>query len=100
MKIGYVTTYDSNDKSHWAGLGHAIRESLRVQGLSVTPLGPLRRRFGIVGRAKGRFYRQFLNRTYEFDRESLPGWDYASQLSAKLKTGDYDLVFSPSTIPI
>lgn len=100
MKIAYVTTYDSNDRSQWSGLGHAIMESLRVQGLNVTPLGPLRRRFGFVGRVKGRFYRQFLNRSYEFDREALAGWDYASQLSEKLNADDYDLVFSPGTIPI
>ena len=100
MRIAFVTSYDPTDRLQWSGLGYAIMESLRAQGLDVTPIGPLRRRFQLVGRVKGRLYKHLFGRSYDFDREALVGRDYAQQVSAKLNLGDFDVVFSPGSIPI
>ena len=100
MRLAYVTTYDATDRLQWSGLGSAIMESLRTQGIDVTPIGPLREHFHLLGRVKRRLYGQFLGCTYAFEREALVGWDYAWQVSAKLGRGNYDVVFSPGTIPI
>ncbi len=100
MRLAYVTTYDATDRLQWSGSGNAIMESLRSQGIDVTPIGPLHQHFSWLGRIKSRLYRQFFGRSYAFEREALVGWDYAWQVSAKLRRGNYDLVFSPGTIPV
>lgn len=100
MRLAYVTTYDAADRLQWSGLGSAILDSLESQGIDVIPIGPLRQRFSLIGRAKRRFYGQFLGQRYEFERGALVGLDYAWQVSARLRTGNFDVVFSPSTIPV
>ena len=95
-----MTTYDAADRLQWSGLGSAILESLRTQGIDITPIGPLRQRFRWIGRVKRRLYGQFLGQTYDFEREALAGWDYAQQVSAQLSGGNFDVVLSPGTIPI
>jgi glycosyltransferase involved in cell wall biosynthesis len=100
VRIAYVTTYDANDRLQWSGLGNAILESLRAQGIDVTSIGPLRQRFRWIGRVKRRLYGQFLGQIYDFEREALVAWDYAQQVSAQLSQGNFDVVFSPGTIPI
>jgi glycosyltransferase involved in cell wall biosynthesis len=72
MRIAYITTYDPNDRRQWSGSGHAILQSLRLQGFDVVPLGPMRNRLAWLGRQKGRFYYRLLGQSYEFDREG-PG---------------------------
>ena len=84
MRIAYITTYDPNDRRQWSGSGHAILQSLRLQGFDVVPLGPMRNRLAWLGRQKGRFYYRLLGQSYEFDREALAAWDYALQIKGRL----------------
>jgi len=100
MRLAYVTTYDATDRRQWSGLGSAILESLRAQGVDVTPIGPLRQHFRWIGRVKRRRYGQFLGQTDDVEREALAGWDYARQVSAQLSGGDFDVVFSPGTTDV
>jgi hypothetical protein len=95
MRIAYITTYDPNDRRQWSGSGHAILQSLRLQGFDVVPLGPMRNRLAWVGRQKGRFYYRLLGQSYEFDREALAAWDYALQIKRRLAREPFEIVFSP-----
>jgi glycosyltransferase involved in cell wall biosynthesis len=100
MRIAYVTAYDPNNRSNWSGLGHAIMNSLKAQGIDVTCLGPLANNFCRIGNAKARIYRHLLHRSYGFERSTILGRDYAWQVRRHLRKSAYDIVFSPSTIPI
>ena len=100
MRIAYVTAYDANDRLNWSGLGYAIFHSLRAQGLDVTTIGPLANHFFQIGRTKHLLYRRLLGRSYDFERSAILGYDYARQVKKQLEKGVYDIVFSPSTIPI
>jgi glycosyltransferase involved in cell wall biosynthesis len=95
MRIAYITTYDANDRTPWSGLGHAILQSLRLQGFDVVPLGPMRNRLAWLGRQKGRFYYRLMGQSYEFEREALAAWDYALQIKRRLAREPFDIVFSP-----
>jgi glycosyltransferase involved in cell wall biosynthesis len=100
LRVAYVTTYDANDRAHWSGLGHAIMGALRMSGLEVTPLGPLRTNFKAIGRLKKGLYGRVLGRSYEFEREPIVARGYAKQVLTKLNQCKCDVVFSPGAIPI
>jgi glycosyltransferase involved in cell wall biosynthesis len=100
MKIAYVTTYNAGERYYWSGSGQAIMECLRKQSIEVVPFGPLRTHHRWLGRIKGVFYSRLFHRSYDFEREALPAYGYASQVERKLKASRYDVVFSPGTIPI
>jgi glycosyltransferase involved in cell wall biosynthesis len=95
LRIAYVTLYDPNDRQQWSGLGHAIMLSLKEEGLQVTPFGPLPSRLNLIKSIAERVHAVVSRGYYEFQRERIVGWDYASQVSAKLAAGDFDVVFSP-----
>jgi glycosyltransferase involved in cell wall biosynthesis len=99
VRIAYVTSYDPNDRLNWSGLGYAIMDCLKMQGFDVVPIGPLADNFQQVGHVKQSIYRR-LNRSYDFQRSAIVGYDYAWQVKRQLKKSTYDLVFSPGTIPI
>jgi glycosyltransferase involved in cell wall biosynthesis len=95
LRLAYVTLYDPNDRYEWSGLGHAIMQSLRAEGLQVTPLGPLRSRLNPIKRIAERVHAILSRGYYEFQREHIVALDYAWQVSAKLAAGNFDAVFSP-----
>lgn len=99
MRIAYITTYDSEDRSQWSGLGYAIMQALSAQGLDVEPIGPLRRLLPRAGRLVGRAYRA-VDRAFEYDREAVVCRYYARQVEAALRSTSFDVVFSPGAIPI
>lgn len=99
MRVAYVTSYDPNDRGNWSGLGYAIMHALKRQGLDVVSIGPLANNFEQIGRIKERLYSRF-NRSYDFQRSAILGHDYARQVKWQLRKCAYDIVFSPSTIPI
>jgi glycosyltransferase involved in cell wall biosynthesis len=95
MKLAYVTLYDPNDTSHWSGLGHAILHALRDQGAEVVPLGPLTSRLGAVKLVAERIAALRTDKYYEFERERIVAWDYAQQVSRKLRGQSFDAVICP-----
>src|SRR5258706_6713216 len=100
MRIGYVTTYDANDRGNWSGLGHSIMQSLIDQGIEVEALGPLITKRSNVARFKSRFYRQVLHQHYEYERNSRLCRNYARQIIEKLNRQAFDIILSPGSIPV
>jgi transposase InsO family protein len=88
MRIAYITTYDANDRRQWSGLGHAILQSLRLQGFDVVPLGPMRNGLAWLGRQKGRFYYRLPHGAICSMSRSGNVWDNAAMESffSSLKT--------------
>jgi glycosyltransferase involved in cell wall biosynthesis len=100
MRVAYVTSYHPNDRRQWSGLGYAIMNCLVSQGIDVTPIGPLKNNFHLIGDMKRQVYSRLFDLSYDFRRSGVLARDYARQVQKHLKRGFYDAVFSPSTIPI
>ncbi|MFO8047552.1 MAG: group 1 glycosyl transferase, partial [Desulfosudaceae bacterium] len=100
MKIAYVTTYDSSDMHAWSGLGRYIFQSLADTGLQMLRIGGLAEKDAFRFRLKKHMYARIFSRVYLKDREPAVMKAYAAQVEEALRTIEYDLVFSPGTIPI
>jgi glycosyltransferase involved in cell wall biosynthesis len=102
MKIAYVTTYESSDVHAWSGLGSYILRALQDVGFQTESIGNLReRKISLwLSRLKRAYYTKLLSRTYLRDREPTILIDYSTQVEKLLASIQYDIVFSPGTIPI
>lgn len=100
MKLGYVTSYDSNDIGKFSGLGYFIYQSLAAQNLDITSIGGLTEKYHYLVALKDRFYNHFSTKRYFRDREIFVAKDYARQVLTKLSDVKVDVIFSPGTIPV
>jgi glycosyltransferase involved in cell wall biosynthesis len=99
MRMAYATTYDATDVHAWSGLGYHIARCLELGGISVDRLGPLSRKRQPLARAR-QLEAKLRGGSYELDRDPAVARAYAAQVERKLRSTDYDMVFSPGTIPI
>ena len=100
MRLAYVTTYKASNIGAWSGLGYFILRALQHSDFQTECIGPLKERYFLYTMAKTLFYRKVLSKRYSRDREPIQLIDYANQVQKHLKLINYDLVFSPGTIPI
>jgi len=102
MRIAYVTTYNPMDIHQWSGLGYHIRQLLLDQQLEVISIGDLsvKKLDYIRAGAKKLYYQKIKKQNYLWDRDPLILENYASQVERNLAGKQYDLIFSPGTIPI
>jgi len=106
MKIAYVTTYDPRDVLNWSGTGHFIFNCLQEQGFQVEPIGPLPpyrafRRHWL--RAKHFWFNRICRQKfgqYSPERDHGAAKFIAQSAMAKLAGRQFDLIFSPGTIPL
>jgi glycosyltransferase involved in cell wall biosynthesis len=102
MKIAYVTTYDSSDIHAWSGLGSYILHSLQDAGIQTESIGNFKE--GNIGalqsKLKRKYYSKLRSKQYLSDREPKVLKYYATQLEKRIVSLDFDIVFSPGTIPI
>lgn len=99
-KIAYVTTYDPYDRNAWSGSGYNILKTLKESGLKVGVIGNLDDKFPILFKIKKFIYSIILAKNYLRDREPLNLKNYAKQVEQSLKSKDFDIIFSPGTVPI
>jgi glycosyltransferase involved in cell wall biosynthesis len=100
MKIAYVSTYDSDDIHNWSGTGYYIKNTLKQQGFEVITIGSLNEKMVLFFKAKSFYYKKILKKNYLRDREPFLLKYYSKQVEQSLLNCDYDIVFSPGTIPI
>jgi glycosyltransferase involved in cell wall biosynthesis len=102
MKIAYVTTYDSSDIHIWSGLGNYILRALQDAGFQTMSIGNLRAGniWVLLSYLKKAYYTLLLSKTYFRDREPTILMDYSTHAKKSLSSIQYDIVFSPSTLPI
>lgn len=102
MKAAYITTYDASNIHAWSGLGFYMLKALQDAGLETERVGGLEDGliWGAVTRAKKIWFRYLYSKQY--DRMRSPGLlrFYASQVERQISLLDYDIIFSPGTIPI
>jgi glycosyltransferase involved in cell wall biosynthesis len=100
VKIAYVTSYDADDVNNWSGLGFFIRKALTDAGLvvetmrpRVSPFSPrLTIKRAVSGRVRGQ--------GYLWSRDPALLRRQAVDIRRQLAAGDFDVVFSPGTLPI
>jgi glycosyltransferase involved in cell wall biosynthesis len=106
MKIAYVTTYDPQDVLNWSGLGHFIYQCLKDQGFDVETLGPLPPYPGLRRgwpKAKDLWYNRICHRRfgqYSPERDHAAARFLSESVKKKLTGRQFDLIFSPGTIPL
>ncbi len=100
MKVAYITTYDPTDISGWSGASINILKTLKSCGFQIETIGNLHDKCSLFTRMKKVIYSKLLSKHYLRDREPMVLKSYASQVEKALESIDYDIVFSPGTVPI
>lgn len=99
IRVAYVTVNDPKDKNTWSGLEYHIAQTVNKYIGNVTYIGNLKKRIPFRHRVKKLYYK--INREKYFsERTKEAAAYYARQIEEKLKQSEFDLIFSPSTIPI
>jgi glycosyltransferase involved in cell wall biosynthesis len=99
MKIAYVYQSDPKDVGAWSGTPFYMVDALRAQGHEVTLIGPLNVPYQPIFKT----YRRALNwfgKHYDFNRHPWVAKSYAAQAKSEIDKGDFDIVVSPSSIPV
>lgn len=100
LKIAYVTTYDGTNVNNWSGLGYYISKTLKKYVGEVEYIGNL---------VSKKFLRNYIKKGYSMiiekkhfyeDRTAEIGKFYAEQVEKQIKGKNYDIIFSPGSIPI
>jgi glycosyltransferase involved in cell wall biosynthesis len=103
MKVAFVTAYDPLNPVLHNGSGYYTGVALRQNGIEVDHFGPLTMRHSLRYGVRKAWYRHVFNRAYDRTREPEILKDYARQIERRLKTSDYDVVFSamsPGSQPV
>jgi len=99
LRVAYVTVNDPSDKNTWSGLEYYIAQTVNKYIGDVTYIGNLKNRVTFRHHLK-RFYYKLQQEQYLAERTEEMGVYYARQIEEKLQQSEFDLIFSPSTIPI
>lgn len=100
LRIAYVTAYDATDVSNWSGTGYYVAKTLEKHVGDVTYIGDLRPRRFISHDVKRLWYHKIVGASYDATRSALMGKAFAREAEKQLRGGNFDLVFSPGSIPI
>lgn len=99
MQIAFVSTYDASDVNNWSGTSYYMSKALASHN-SLDYIDSLKERNLLVSKAKKLFYTLGLKKNYLRDRDLSTVKGYSKQIARALKQSSYDVVFSPSSIPI
>jgi len=99
LRVAYVTVNDPSDRNTWSGLEYYIAKTVNKYIGGVTYVGNLTSRVTFRHHVK-RFYYKLHHKQYLAERTEEMGAWYAQQIEEKLSRSEFDLIFSPSTIPI
>src|SRR5690349_16738080 len=99
MKIALVTTTDARDLRTRSGTPFFMAHALRRAGLQVELVGPLSQSWSLR-RSTRAAAAKLAGRTYLRDREPRLLRALAAETARRLERIDYDVVLSPSTLPV
>jgi glycosyltransferase involved in cell wall biosynthesis len=99
MRVAYVTVEDPRDPLAWSGTNRRIAEALEAQGVDLYHVGPLRRAWAPLFKAKHAWHK-LTDRPYARDREPAIARGYARQVLERLRGEQVDAVFSPGSIAV
>lgn len=94
MKVAFVTAHDSLNPLNTNGSGYYTSLALKESGIDLDYVGPLKMRHAFRYGVRKAWYKHVFNRAFDRTREPEIVKDYARQIERRLKTADYDIVFS------
>lgn len=100
MKIAYVAEHDPYDPARYSGSMYRILRALESAGNEVVGIGDLDQKYLPITRLKRAFFKRISGKDYFTNREKWFIRSLSSQLDARLKDVDADVIFAPATIPI
>ena len=99
MKVVYLSINDARDVKHWSGLVHYMYKCVADQGVQVS-LVNCRVPYGIWLKLKGKLIKLFTGgESYMLNRDPGYAKRVAANAEAQLKKLQYDVIFSPGSLP-
>jgi glycosyltransferase involved in cell wall biosynthesis len=100
--IAFVTIDDAQSRSSWSGIPYYLSLHIEKEWGNVDYFGPLDDLLALRLRERlaNRLVNKGIGSFYLAENDPLLTRHYAKQVERRLQQGTYDLVFSPSTIPI
>jgi glycosyltransferase involved in cell wall biosynthesis len=100
MKLGFATTFDSNDVSNWSGTPFYMANAFSEQGIEVERIGNLKRQLPPYFKLK-QFWKKITCGQRESPRfNTFVAKHYSQQVARKLEKLDVDAIISPLINPI
>lgn len=99
MKVAYVTSYDSRDVRYFSGLGYYIAQSLERQGIELIRID-CSVKFSPLQRIRRGVTKLFHRRIRQIERETAYLKRVAASIRHQLSGQEYDLIFSPGSLPV
>ncbi len=98
--IAYVTIYDSSDINAWSGTGYNMSKMLEDAGYNVVRVGSLKTKVPFYLKLKQKIYSKLFSKKYSNERVPAVLKSYAKEVEEALALIDYDVIFSPGSLPV
>src|SRR5882757_6886557 len=99
MRIAFLTTYDSTNVRNWSGLGYYIAKSLEQQGIELIRID-CSVKFSKAQLIKRKLIKLCWGKIQQPERDNTYLKRMADKASRQLAGRQYDLIFSPGSLPI
>jgi glycosyltransferase involved in cell wall biosynthesis len=99
MRVAYITSYNSEEVKHWSGTGFYIAEALKTQGIELLRID-CKVNYSFLQRLRRKLHKVLFNELHLLDREPAYLKSIAKKASQLLLNKDYDIIFSPGSLPI
>lgn len=99
MRVAYITSYNSEEVKHWSGTGHYIAEALKTQGIELLSIN-CKVNYSFLQRLQRKLNKVLFNKVHLLEREPAYLKSIAKKASQLLSNKDYDIIFSPGSLPI
>lgn len=100
MKLAYITDRDPDDVNAWSGLIHNMYKSFIRAGIYVHNYGNIKPHEPRLLKIKRRIYKRIGKCNYLSDRDPLVLQSFAKKIEQEVGDTGFDVIFSPSSIPI
>jgi glycosyltransferase involved in cell wall biosynthesis len=100
LKIAYVSIYDSTDIHKWSGLGYYIAKTLEKHVGDVEYIGNLKTKRFWNYELKRLTNKILFNKQFLYDVTPKVVACYAEEVKERMNGKNFDVIFSPGTIPI
>lgn len=99
MRVAYITSYNSEEVKHWSGSGFYIAEALKNQGIELLRIHCIVKH-SFIQRLKRKLNKILFNKVLLLEREPSYLKSLAKKANQLLFNQEYDIVFSPGSLPI
>jgi glycosyltransferase involved in cell wall biosynthesis len=101
-RLAFVTLYDATDRANWSGIPYYLAQHLQRHWGEVTYIGSLADLPWLRWKQQWswRWVARGWGKRYLAENDPRLTRHYAQQVSRRLQAAQFDVIFSPSTIPI